>query len=151
MSEKQTRNSENPEAKKLSGHNKMADLLKSMGIDASQVDTTSNNSTRVRTREILTNADGLKEASREATNEVNKDKGSSISFVCVVRDGSLKDANGKVKLDEKGKSIPRYKPATKKGYFVIDKVEEGGNTFFNVTRAVQYTETYKIADYSELS
>ena len=65
MSEKQTRNSENPEAKKLAHpHNKMADLLKSMGIDASQVDTSSNNSTRVKTREILTNADGLKEASR---------------------------------------------------------------------------------------
>ena len=40
---------------------------------------------------------------------------------------------------------------TKKGYFVIDEVKEGGNTFFNVTRAVQYTETYKIADFSELS
>lgn len=151
MSVEQTKNSKNPEAKKLEGHNKMADLLKSMGIDASQVDTSSNNSTRVKTREILTNADGLKEASKEATQEVNKDKGSNISFVCVVRDGSLKDANGKIKKDANGKSIPRYKPATKKGYFVIDEVKEGGNTFFNVTRAVQYTETYKIADFSELS
>ena len=78
MSVEQTKNSKNPEAKKLEGHNKMADLLKSMGIDASQVDTSSNNSTRVKTREILTNADGLKEASKEATNEVNKDKGSNI-------------------------------------------------------------------------
>jgi len=150
MSVEQTKNSKNPEVENNQGHNKMADLLQSLGIDASQVDT-SQGTTKTKTREILTNADSLKEASKEATNEVNKDKGSNISFVCVVRDGSLKDANGKIKKDANGKSIPRYKPATKKGYFVIDEIKEGGKTFFNVTRAVQYTESFRVADYSELS
>ena len=151
MSEKQTKNSENPEAKKLPTRmSDMDKLLKAMGIDSSQVDT-SKGTRKTKTRTILTNADALKDKSVNAIKEVNNEVGKHIKFTCVVRKGSLKDANGKVKLDENGKSIPRYKPATKKGYFVIDEVKEGGNTFFNVTRAVQYTETYKIADFSELS
>ena len=127
----------------------MDDLYALMGIEASQVDT-SKGIRRTKTREILTNADALKDKSVKATKEVNLENGTHIKFACVVRKGSLKDANGKVKKDNEGKPIPRYEPATKTGYFVIDKIEEDGVTFFEVTRALQYTESFKVADYSEL-
>ena len=155
MSKEHTNNRQEPVDKiglvdSNKGHNKMEELCALMGIDASQVDT-SKGTTRTKTREILNNSDALKEKSRLATIEVNEQEGTNISFACVVRKGSLKDANGKVKKDKNGDSIPRYEPAMKKGLFVIDEVKEGDNTFFQVTRALQYTETFKVADYNELS
>ena len=147
MSKEQTNNSQAPVEGKS---NPMEELLRSMGIDASQLDT-SKGVRRTRTKEILTNADAMKVKSVEATKNVNEEEGTKISFACVVRKGSLKDANGKVKLDKEGNSIPRYEPAMKKGYFVIDEVKEGDKTFFNVTRALQYTESFKVADFSEIS
>ena len=150
MSEKQTKNSENPEAKKLPTRmSDMDKLLKAMGIDSSQVDT-SKGTRKTKTRTILTNADALKDKSVNAIKEVNNEVGKHIKFTCVVRKGSLKVANGKVKLDEKGDSIPRFEPATKSGFWVIDEIEEDGVKLFEVTRAVQYTESHKIADFSEL-
>ena len=52
MSEKQTKNSENPEAKKLPTRmSDMDKLLKAMGIDSSQVDTSKGTrKTKTRTR-----------------------------------------------------------------------------------------------------
>ena len=97
--------------------------------------------------EINTKADALKDASKTAIVSVNKANGSNISFVCLKRDGSLKDANGNFVKDENGKKTPRFVQSTMKGNWTIDKTKDG---FYSVSRSHYYTETYLISEYTEL-
>ena len=120
------------------------ELMKALGVDVSQVEV---NDKVVSTREINTNADALKDATKQAVDGVNKDKGTNISFVAIKRDGTLKDANGKPVLDDNGKKKPRYVKQSMKGLWTIDKTKEG---FISVSRTHYYTETHLIADYTEL-
>lgn len=120
------------------------ELMTALGVDISQVE----ENTKVSiTREISTNADALKEATKQAVNDVNTSNGVNMSFVCIKRDGTLKDANGKAVLDENGKKKARFVKQTMKGHWTIDDTKEG---FISVSRTHYYTETHLIADYTAL-
>ena len=120
------------------------ELMSALGVDISQVEENTRTAT---TKEINTKADALKDATKRAVDKVNKDKGTNMSFVCIKRDGTLKDADGKPVLDENGKKKPRFVKQSMKGYWTQDETAEG---FISVSRTHYYTETHLIADYTEL-
>ena len=75
--------------------------------------------------------------------------GTEVSFTCLKRDGTQKDANGKpIKKD--GKTVPRFVQTKLSGLWVIDERKEGNNTFYEVSRVHYYTESFTIAEYKEL-
>tara|TARA_Y100000361_G_scaffold154352_1_gene179881 strand:+ start:3899 stop:4312 length:414 start_codon:yes stop_codon:yes gene_type:complete len=129
---------------KPSTPNKEAELMARMGITADQVQA---KETKSKVVEINTNADKLKLALKEGVKTINSNNGKLVSFNAIKRDGFLKDANGKPKLDENDKKIPKYVKVRVQGYFTIDKTSDG---FFQATKGVQYTENYTIAEFTEL-
>ena len=120
------------------------ELMKQLGVDVSQVEENEKIST---IKEINTNSDALKEATKQAISKVNTDMGTNMSFVCIKRDGTLKDKDGKPVLDDNGKKKPRFVKQTMKGHWVQDETKEG---FISVSRTHYYTETHLIADFTEL-
>ena len=120
------------------------ELMSALGVDISQVEENTKTAT---TKEINTKADALKEATKQAVDKVNKDKGTNMSFVCIKRDGTLKDKDSNPVLDENGKKKARFVKQSMKGYWTIDETKEG---FISVSRTHYYTETHLIADYTEL-
>jgi hypothetical protein len=120
------------------------ELMKALGVDVSQVEENTKTAT---TREINTKSDALKEATKQAVDKANRDNGTNMSFVCIKRDGTLKDANGKAVLDDNGKKKPRFVKQSMKGYWTMDKTSEG---FISVSRTHYYTETHLIADFTAL-
>ena len=120
------------------------ELMSALGVDVSQVEENTKTAT---TKEMNTKADALKEATKLAVNKVNKDNGTNMSFVCIKRDGTLKDSEGKAVLDDNGKKKARFVKQSMKGYWTIDKTSEG---FISVSRTHYYTETHLIADFTEL-
>ena len=121
-----------------------AKLYEALGIDSSQVQV---NEKATGIKEINTKADALKDASKTAIASVNSTHGKNISFVCLKRDGSLKDKNGNVVKDKDGKNTPRFVQSTMKGFWTIDKTKDG---FHSVSRSHYYTETYLISDFTEM-
>lgn len=120
------------------------ELMRALGVDISQVEENTKTAT---TREINTKADALKDATKQAVDKANRDNGVNMSFVCIKRDGTLKDANGKAVLDDNGKKKPRFVKQSMKGYWTTDKTSEG---FISVSRTHYYTETHLIADFTAL-
>ena len=106
-------------------------LLKGMGIDKSQVDTTKVSTSKP--REINTKTEKLKDDARQGISKVNEANGENVTFLCLQRDGKTKDGK------------PKYKPVTMKGNWVIEKGKDG---LFFASRVHYYTETYKIADFT---
>ncbi len=123
---------------------KEAELMAKMGITEDQVQA---KTTKSKVVALNTNADKLKDALRNGVKEINSSNGKLVQFNAIKRDGFLKDANGKIKLDENEKKIPKYVKVRVQGYFTMDKTSDG---FYQATRGVQYTENYTIADYQEL-
>ena len=121
-----------------------ADLLKSLGIDEGQVQVKEK---VAKETEINDNADQLKADLKTSTRKVNEKNGKNVSFIGLKREGSLKDANGKVIKDEDGKPKPRYVKTRQSGHWTIDKTKDG---FFRMTRAVHYTESFLVADFTEM-
>ena len=95
---------------------------KALGIDATQVQ---ENETASVEKMMNTKADKLKADTKQAVKDTNKTHGDHVTFVGLVRDGSLKDKNGEFILDDEGKKKPRFIQKVMKGYFTIDKREDG--------------------------
>ena len=121
-------------------------LMASLGIDASQVDM-SEAKTSTKKESSTPNQESMKDKARKAIKDINNSN-NDISFTTLVRDGFLKEANGKsFKLDDKGKKIPRYIAKKFNGCFTIDKQKDGT---FIVSKVNYYTESYTCVDYVEL-
>ena len=121
-----------------------AGLYAVLGISSDQVEAKEGTTT---TKEILTKADALKVDSKQAIKDMNSKHGKNISFVCLSREGSLKDASGEFVLDENGKKKPRFVMKPMKGNWVIDERDDG---YLEVTRCVYYSEHYTISKFTEL-
>lgn len=121
------------------------DYYKALGIDATQVQ---ENETAKVEKMMNTKADKLKADTKQAVKDTNKEHGSHVTFVGLVRDGSLKDKNGEFILDDEGKKKPRFIQKVMKGYFTIDKREDG---LYDCTRTINYSESFLVQEYTELS
>lgn len=121
------------------------DYYKALGIDATQVE---ENDTASIEKVMNTKADKLKADTKEAVKDMNKVHGDHVTFVGLVRDGSLKDKDGKFILDDKGKKLPRFIQKVMKGHFTIDKREDG---LYDCTRTINYSESFLVQEYTELS
>ena len=123
------------------------DLMAHLGIEESQVEV--NSSTPRKAKVILDNKDELQDEARSTIKEIMSKLGTEVSFTCLKRDGTQKDANGKpIKKD--GKTVPRFVQTKLSGLWVIDERKEGNNTFYEVSRVHYYTESFTIAEYKEL-
>tara|TARA_R100001530_G_scaffold21537_1_gene17739 strand:+ start:53 stop:496 length:444 start_codon:yes stop_codon:yes gene_type:complete len=123
------------------------DLMAHLGIDSSQVEV--NTSTPRASKVILDNKDALQDEARNTIKAIMAKLGTEVSFTCLKRDGTQKDANGKpIKKD--GKTVPRFVETKLGGLWVIDERKEGDNTFYEVSRVHYYTEAFTIAEYKEL-
>ena len=121
------------------------DYYKALGIDATQVE--ENESAKVE-KILNTQADKLKADTKQAVKDMNAKHGTLVTFVGLVRDGSLKDKDGNFILDDKGKRKPRYVQNVKKGHFTIDKREDG---LYDMTRTINYSESFIVREFTELT
>ena len=133
------------------------DITKHLGLTSDQVVATVT-STR-KTRVALDNKDALQDETRKAIKEIMANQGTDISFSCLKRNGTLKDANGKPVMKD-GKTVPKFEEKSLNGNWVIDKRtdtmkdasgEEVEVTFYEVSRVHYYTESFEIAEYKDLS
>ena len=118
---------------------------KALGIDATQVE---ENETAKVEKILNTNGDKLKADTKQAVIDMNAKHGTLVTFVGLVRDGSLKDKDGNFILDDKGKKKPRYVQNVKKGHFTIDKREDG---LYDMTRTINYSESFIVREFTELT
>ena len=110
-----------------------SDLLKTMGLDASQLDT-SKVSTSKRVLEPSTKTEHMKVDARVSIKDVNARHGKEVTFQCLSRDGKTKDGK------------PKYRLVNQSGTWCIDKSSDGT---LSASRVHYYTETFKIVDYIE--
>ncbi len=131
-------------------------LQSMLGVDSSQIEEATTNTVA---KVLDSNEDKLRELNKVTIKEHNEEHGTKISFVALVKEGWIKDANGN-EIKKDGKKVPRYiqKPVT--GYFVIDEVtkevknpETGKmetHTFYKVATGMQYLDKFTVASYTEL-
>ena len=131
-------------------------LQSMLGVDSSQIEEATTNTVA---KVLDSNEDKLRELNKGIIKENNEEHGTKISFVALVKEGWIKDANGN-EIKKDGKKVPRYiqKPVT--GYYVIDEVvkevknPESGelekHTFYKVATGMQYLEKFTVASYTEL-
>ena len=108
------------------------ELLKTMGLDASQLDTT-----KVTTKKAVepsTITEHLKADARVSIKDVNARHGKEVRFQCLARDVKTKDGK------------PKYRLVNQSGFWTIDKTKDG----LIASRVHYYTETFKIVDYIEV-
>ena len=118
---------------------------KALGIDATQVE---ENETAKVEKILNTNGDKLKADTKQAVIDMNAKHGTLVTFVGLVRDGSLKDKDGNFVKDKKGKRVPRFVQNVKKGTFTMDKREDG---LYEMTRTINYSESFVVQEYTELN
>ena len=119
-------------------------LMKALGIDTSQVEAT------VKTTKLLTlntNFDKMKANAKQVIQNVMSEHGTHISFICFVRKGFLKDANGDNIADENGKPKKRYTQETKTGNWTVDKRDDG---LYDVSRWIYYTESFTVSRFDKM-
>ena len=133
------------------------DIMEHLGLTSDQIEVTT--STTRKTKIALDNKDALQDETRQAVKSIMTDLGTDISFVCLKRNGSLKDANGKPVMKD-GKTVPKFEKKPLSGKWVVDERKDTvkdakGNevevTFYEVSRVHYYTESFEIAEYKDLS
>jgi len=133
-----------PTTKLPSGMSEHDALMKVLGIDTNQVEVVAKST---KSMALNTFFDKMKANAKQAIEDVMSTHGKSISFICFVRKGFLKDGNGNNILDNDGKPKKRYTQETKKGNWTVDKRDDG---LYDVSRSIYYTESFTVSRYDEL-
>lgn len=107
-------------------------VLKSMGINTAQIDTTKVTTSK-KVTEPNTKTEHLKFEAKTSIKTLNSKHGKESRFVCLQRDGKTSDGK------------PKYKPVKMEGDWVIEKNKDGT---FTASRVHYYTESYIIADFT---
>jgi|TARA_R100000789_G_scaffold44460_1_gene45564 hypothetical protein len=121
------------------------ELAKKLGISTTQI---SKKSTTVRkSKGNQPKLDVAREDIKSSVATCNSKHGKLIKSDTYVKDGKMKDANGKVKLDDKGEVMWNYKHLKLDGFFIIDERADG---LFDVSHIMWYSETFQVGDYTEV-
>ena len=133
------------------------DITKHLGLTSDQIVAKVTNTRKAKV--ALDNKDALQDETRQAVKDIMNNLGTDISFVGLKRNGSLKDANGKLVMKD-GETVPKFEEKPLRGNWVIDERtdtmkdasgEEVKVTFYEVSRVHYYTESFEIAEYKDLS
>ena len=99
------------------------DLAKRLGISTSQI---KEKTTTVRkSKGNQPNLDGAREDIKTQVKGINSKHGVYLKSDTYVKDGKMKDGNGKIKKDEKGDVMWNYKHLKLDGFYIVDKREDG--------------------------
>jgi hypothetical protein len=141
---KETTTPTTPTTNLPSGMSEHDALMKVLGIDTNQVEVVAKST---KSMALNTNFDKMKANAKQVIQDVMSEHGTHISFICFVRKGFLKDANGDNISDEDGKPKKRYTQETKNGYWTVDKRDDG---LYDVSRSIYYTESFTVSRFDKM-
>ena len=125
--------------------NPLGDLASKLGIKANQI--SSKASTVRKSKGNQPNLDKARETIKKHVSTVNAHFGKYLKSDTYIKDGKMKDGNGKIKRDDKGEIMWNYKHVKLDGFYIVDEREDG---LYDVSHVVWYSETFQVGDYSEV-